>query len=245
MNYQEKQAREISWWEQKPKQNLISKLLRKPVFYSQDRSLITYDYIKNRMASSLEKVDKLLVAPCGSGADYTYFKDQSKDIYGIDLSEIAVRVCPPGMKVKVGDILQSGYMDNEFDAVASPLFFHHFRKYGFDNFLKEFYRILKPGGKIVILEPNIFYPLNLITRPIKFIFNNPFGEVEDEGPLNPTDMINALKRTGYRNIEVRGASFSHPLFYKPIARSVIAMTVPFLNSPLKYLAWMLMYKAER
>jgi len=66
-----------------------------------------------------------------------------------------------------------------------PSFFHHMVKVGFDPFLKEFYRILKKGGGIVILEPSLWYPLNIITRPIKRIFHNPYGEVEDEAPFPP------------------------------------------------------------
>ncbi|GAH54709.1 unnamed protein product, partial [marine sediment metagenome] len=82
------------------------------------------------------------------------------------------------MITKEGDISKSGYPDKTFDLIASTLFFHHLVKIGFQPFLKEFYRILKPGGKIAILDFSVFYPLNAITRPLKTIFRNPLREIE-------------------------------------------------------------------
>ena len=188
----------------------------------------------------------LLIAPCGSGGDYPFLKEFSEKIYGIDLSPIAVKNCPPDMKVIVGDILETGYSSEKFDLVASPLFFHHLVKYGFDPFLKEFYRILKPKGKLVILDFSIFYPLNAITRPLKRIFNNPYGEVEDEDPFRPKLMLLSLKRVGFSKIEVSGATFSHCSFFLPIAKIINIITKPLLKKwPFKLFSWMILFWAEK
>jgi SAM-dependent methyltransferase len=108
--------------------------------------------------------DKLLIAPCGSGADHQYLSPHARTIYGIDLSPLALKNCPASMEVKAGDILESGYPDGMFDVVASPLFFHHVEKIGFDPYLKEFFRVLKERGSIIILEPSLWYPLNILRR---------------------------------------------------------------------------------
>lgn len=136
-----------------------------------------------------ERINKLLIAPCGEGDDYNYLKEFSDEIFGIDLSPIGVKNCPPKMIVKVGDILKTGYPDESFDFIVSSFFFHHLMRIGFQPFLKEFYRILKPGGKIVILDFSIFYPLNAFTRPLKTIFRNPYGEIEEEAPFRPKYII--------------------------------------------------------
>ena len=95
-----------------------------------------------------QKVENMLIAPCGSGNDFEYLGKFSKNTYGIDLSPSQIEKCPKQMKVKVGDILETGYADEQFDFIASPFFFHHIVHYGFDAFLREFHRVLKIRGKL-------------------------------------------------------------------------------------------------
>ena len=150
------------------------------------------------------------------------------------------------MIVKEGDILESGYPDEEFDLIASPLFFHHLLKVGFEPFLKEFYRVLKTGGGLVIVEPSVWYPLNILTRPMKQILGNPCGEVEDEDPFRPGLMIKALRQSGFKNIRTRAATFSHCSFFIPLAKFVNQFTKPFFNVwPFKYFGWIVIYWAEK
>jgi len=250
--YEDKLAREKSWWEPPPvKNNVLNWIIRRPLFFSMARILYAYVAAKNQMAETLNryqkgKVDKLLIAPCGAGDDFKYLSQFGDEIHGIDLTPLAIKSCPPQMLAKAGDILESGYPDNTFDLIASPLFFHHLVKFGFEPFLKEFHRILKPGGSLVILEPSILYPVNIITRPIKWIFHNPLNEVEDESPFYPGRMIKALKQTGYTNITLQGATFSHVLFPISIARLFNVWTKPLLGIyPFKYLAWMVVYRAVK
>ena len=242
----------MSWWEQTTvRRGVASKILHHPVFFKPERNSFNYIFPKVQMAEVVrrhrkEKVDKLLIAPCGAGDDLKYLSQFAREIYGIDLSCVAIKACPPTMKVKVGDTLQSGYQDGTFDLIASPLFFHHLLKFGFEPFLNEFRRIMKTGAGLVILEPSVWYPLNIITRPIKRVFRNPFGEVEDEGPFHPGLMLGSLRRTGFTNIEIHGASFSHNSFYVPLAKLFNRLTKPLLDArPLKYLAWMVIYWAEK
>lgn len=106
-----------------------------------------YHHIGNK------NVEKLLIAPCGTGIDYIYLKEFSDNIYGIDLSPIAIKRCPRQIHTKIGDILHSGYEDESFDLIASLLFFHHIVNIGFHYFLNEFYRILNQKMyKLIIID---------------------------------------------------------------------------------------------
>jgi SAM-dependent methyltransferase len=250
--YERKKNREIAWYEKNLTENRsISTILHNPLFFNQERIAFSYLFPKEQMAETAKrhirgKIDNLLIAPCGTGDDFKHLSNLAHTVYGIDLSLIAIKKCSNKMKVHVGDILFSGYPDETFELIASPLFFHHMLKVGFDPFLKEFYRILKKGGGIVILEPSLWYPLNIITRPIKKIFNNPYGEVEDEAPFPPGLMLDSLKRTGFTNIEMRAATFSHASFCVSLAKFVNFLARPLMNCwPLKHFSWLVIYWAEK
>ncbi len=254
--YDEKIRKELEWYErtnQDVQGSLMYRFFHSKLFFSPERNYLNFAFAKKQMQSfiisKLNNItfDKTLIAPCGTGDDLKYLESISKEFYGIDLSPIALQHCPENMIVKTGDILKSGYPDDTFDLIASPLFFHHVVDFGFDGFLKEFYRILKKRGYIVILEPSVFYPLNAITRPLKKLTRNVYGEVEDEKPFNPMLLTRCLKRVGFTNIELCAASFSHCSFYIPLAKIINTLTRPFLknNNPLKYFAWIVIFWAQK
>ncbi len=250
--YERKKARERAYYEEERRDGIVARVLHSRVFFDAGRIESNYAFAKRETAAFVsrklgrKKVDRLLIAPCGVGGDAGVLASCADEIHGIDLSPVAVAQCPPSMKAKVGDILDSGYPGESFDLVASLLFFHHVRQVGFDPFLEEFRRVTKRGGGIVILEPSLWYPLNLVTRPLKHLFGNPFGEVEDEGPFSPSLLLRALRRTGFVNVTMRPASFSHCAFYAPVAKAVNRITRPLLDSRrLAYLSWMTLFWAEK
>lgn len=251
-NYEHKLEQEKRWYQ--PRIQPVSrtkKILNHPLILNSARLELSYHFAKERMSELLAKhtkdvpLDSLLIAPCGTGIDYSYVSRYAKQIHGIDISEIALSQCPPEISTCVGDIMASDYPDESFDAIVSPLFFHHMRQVGFNPFLQEFKRILKKGGILIILEPSLWYPLNIITRPIKFL-NNPYNEVEDEGPVAPSQMIQSLKQTGYSEISMSSATFCHPLFPVPISRVLHKITQPLASVwPCNVMAWMIAYSANK
>jgi SAM-dependent methyltransferase len=248
-NYDEKKKRELGYYSppENKKKNLFHKLLLHPLFYSSDRILYNYIFPKQQLASAIErrqqaKPGMLLDAPCGTGDDYKYFTKVADSIIGLDLSTVALSDQQAKSNSVAGDILQLPFPDSSFDIVTSPLFFHHLLKFGFTPFLNEFYRVLKPGGGIFILEPSLWYPLNIITRPIKRLFKNPFNEVEDEDPFPPRLLLQALQKVGFSELGYEAASFSHPVFHVPLANFVNRMSKPLLPVwPWKNFAWMIVF----
>jgi SAM-dependent methyltransferase len=251
-SYEEKKVRERKWYSQKGENlSFFQTIFHNPLIYSLQRIVSNYIYPKEQMAAMVRrridnKVDKLLIAPCGRGDDAKYLNGIASHIFGVDITFEALRFCPENLYTANVDILYSPYPDETFDIIVIPLFFHHMLKFGFLPFLQELHRILRPGGSIVILEPSKWYPLNIITRPIKRLFNNPFDEVEDEDPFPPGQMIYSLKESGFSNREFQAATFSHPAFYKPIARLVNYVGSPFLRVwPFKYFGWLVIYWGEK
>jgi SAM-dependent methyltransferase len=244
----EKIKREKAWYKEKPRtEGGWSRLFHHPLFFSCSRIRYNYIFPKIQMQGLVKRhrtkrVEKLLIIPCGTGNDYPYLQRFSSSVYGLDISPLALAQCPQGIRISLGDIQRLPFQSETFDLIAVPLFFHHIRPKDFPPLLGELHRILKPNGGLILLEPSLWYPLNLIARPIKRIFNNPYGEVEDEDPFSPLRMMAALRATGFSELDLQAATYSHCAFYMPMAKVVNQITRGLLRVwPLKYFGWLVLF----
>ena len=76
---------------------------------------------------------------------------------GLDFSEL-VYADDTALITKNANVLDTKYEDNTFDLIICCQFLHHVHEDGFKPYIKEYYRILKHNGVLVILEPSNFYP---------------------------------------------------------------------------------------
>lgn len=136
------------------------------------------------------------------------------------------------VKVTVANLNNDGlpYADQSFDLVTCTEVIEHLEHYRYT--LREIYRILKPGGVLVLTTPNI---LNLKSR-IRFLifgFYNLFGPLHFQesnlhstgGHINPVSVFfltHSLVDAGFNEIDVaidkvQGTSRAWlPLLYLPI-----------------------------
>lgn len=130
------------------------------------RKEIVYQWVKNS--------DKILDIGCNDGSeDRIYLKD-GKTVYGVDISIEAVkRARKFGVRASVLDISRDElpFPPNTFDAVIAGEIIEHL--IDTDNFLEKIYRILRPGGKLVITTPNL---ASLGRRLMLLLGKNPFIE---------------------------------------------------------------------
>jgi SAM-dependent methyltransferase len=105
---------------------------------------------------------KVLDIGCGVGVIHPLLKGKVAAITGVDVSEESLKV---GAKENTetnfihydGSVLPFG--DQEFDAAFCICVVHHVPPPSWDAFIAEFHRVLRPGGKAIIIEHNPYNPL--------------------------------------------------------------------------------------
>lgn len=94
---------------------------------------------------------KILDAGCGTGRNLVHFK-KIGNVYGIDISSEALKFCRKrGLRnIKKASIEKIPFKDNLFDLVVCLDVFGQQEVKDKQEVLKELYRVLKPGGIIII-----------------------------------------------------------------------------------------------
>jgi methionine biosynthesis protein MetW len=117
---------------------------------------------------------KVLDAGCGEGhlLEMLHEKNKSNKYYGIDITDIALKKAKkrcPFAKIQKMDLSKIKYADASFDVITCTEVLEHV--YEYKDVLKEFRRILKKDGHLIITFPNetlwTFGRFILGRRPIK------------------------------------------------------------------------------
>jgi len=101
----------------------------------------------------MQKGMKLLEPGCGRGEHLRIYRDLGLEVYGMDISPEAPELASD-LDISVCNLDQEKlpYPDNFFDVVYSKSFLEHLEDPVF--FLKEAFRVLKPGGIIISMVPD-------------------------------------------------------------------------------------------
>jgi len=161
------------------------------VIYKEGKTPITdypsklCSYLFNRFG--MKKGDKLLDVGCGRGDFLKSFKDLGLNVYGIDIekskSEIARNVEIYNCNFELNSF---PFEDNFFDIIFSKSVIEHLKTP--DSFIKEIYRVLKPGGTAIVMTPDWQSQMK--------IFYNDYTHVH---PYTETGIKDLLEISGFKN----------------------------------------------
>jgi SAM-dependent methyltransferase len=131
----------------------------------------------DRLATELADKGPVAELGCGPGHVGRYLHDRGVDISGLDLSpgmiEEAWRL-NPGMQFVVGDMLDLPYADGSLAALVAFYSIIHFDSDQLDQAIREFRRVLRPGGLAAIafhVGDEILHREEWWGHPISFDFH--------------------------------------------------------------------------
>ena len=108
-------------------------------------------------ALKLQSEDTLLEVACGNGHFIKNYASHVNSVSGLDLSELCIKLATKKNKERItagsvefvqGDATQLPWEDNKFSVITSMASFMMFPK-PLES-LKEMYRVLRPGGRVVV-----------------------------------------------------------------------------------------------
>lgn len=106
-----------------------------------------------------EEFHYLLDVGCGTGnsIERLYMKNPEISYTGIDLAENMIQVARSkklqGVNFLIGDAENLPFEENMFDVIICKESFHHYPKV--KDFFESAYRVLKPGGRLILLDMTV------------------------------------------------------------------------------------------
>ena len=137
---------------------------------------------------------EVLDVGCGTGSVLIALA-QNHNIkgHGIDVEPAMIKVAKEkctDMDIQLCSCDSTPFVDGTFDAIVACMAYHHFPDK--DSFEKEALRILKPGGKIYIADPNFPHPIRKI---LNFLCRNINGEF-----FSSDEITERFEKQGFKHI---------------------------------------------
>lgn len=148
---------------------------------------------------------------CGTGLFTKELAVTDNNITAIDISDALIkkakeRVHAKNVKFVVGNAYKTNFKPNSYDFIVGSSSLHHLEV---DSALKEFLRILKPGGGIMFTEPNMLNPQVALIKNVPAVRCRA-GESPDETAFFRWSIAGKLRQHGFTDISIIPFDFMHP-----------------------------------
>jgi SAM-dependent methyltransferase len=171
------------------------------------------------MRFHLHKGQKLLEIGCGRGEFLRAFQQLGLSCYGVDLSEQAFFDLKDIQVAKL-DILNDvlPFEDGSFDVVYHKSLIEHL--YSPDHLMKETCRVLKPGGRVIILTPEWVSTMKVF-----------YEDYTHSRPYTVTAVSDLLKVYEFKRIEAE-LFYQLPILWRyPKLKTISLFLQMFLSTP--------------
>jgi SAM-dependent methyltransferase len=186
------------------------------------RAQMVLDHMESQSRKSVLEIG------CGTGRAANYFAEHSMmQILGIDLcvpfiEEANKNYHRSNLSFAVLDFNKPDDLkDAKFDYVVGNGILHHLY-YHLDQALVNIRSLLKEGGKIIFMEPNVQNPMAYLIFRNKF-FRNKFKLEPDEMAFSKKFITGKLDKAGYKNIRVSYKDFLLPGTPEFLVKSIIGI----------------------
>ena len=142
-------------------------------------SRCTQDEIRSQRIVPLVGSNRVVLdVGCLDGTVAELFLKNGNTVYGVDASRPAIeKALQRGIKAELGNLEEPlRFEDGFFDVVFAGEIIEHV--YDIDLFLSEIFRVLKPGGSLVVTTPNL---ATLGRRLLLLMGKNPHIEISFTG----------------------------------------------------------------
>jgi ubiquinone/menaquinone biosynthesis C-methylase UbiE len=98
---------------------------------------------------------RVLDVGCGKGRFARILKERyaQADVWGLDLAEAMLRFVPPGIRKCAGSMTALPFSDKTFDAAYATESLEHAVE--IEKAVSEICRVVKPGGRVFIIDKNV------------------------------------------------------------------------------------------
>lgn len=172
-------------------------------------SHLVKEYHHSKIISEIQLNNSLILEiGCGTGTLMKKLILGSNIVVGLDLSQNLLHEAKKeGLDVVLASSQKLPFINNIFDYLICEDAIHHLPN--LEICLKEFFRVFKQDGKIVIFDPNPENPFGNIARFVLKKFNK---LTKTERPIRAKVLNEILKTCGYNSIEVQyGSIIAFPL----------------------------------
>ncbi|MDP2948070.1 MAG: class I SAM-dependent methyltransferase [Chloroflexota bacterium] len=202
-----------------------------------------------------------LDAGCGNGRDIPMLLARSERVVACDLSEVMIQGArekvdemPPETRARVkldrASVTDLPYADKTFDLIVCSEVLEHVPNWL--AALKEFQRVLEPGGWLIVSTPNKLSMYGLTRYPGRFLFGSKHAYDKWKSYW---EHRSALKNAGFQLSEARGACYliGDLSYFRPFRWFVTRMLPAFKWAehflgrvpPFKLLGYMVVLKAQK